>query len=444
LRFHPRLQEGSDEKPYFDESVSCHRGQILCWDIGGGGPERVTLITIDRPIESPAESLAALDTLNIDICASRAEMLSTVENLDRAESWKANGAASMKQWLAARFGIAQRTAAEWVRVAHKLAELPHVRAAYAAGMMSWDQLSAVTRIADETDDADWARRGPTMTVSDIRRRARKASASASEAAHRGRYLHYWRDADNPIFHIRGQLPDAQGAIVARALDLFAHDRLPDPRYKDDQHGIYEDYESRTAGSLVQIASQALGGENDADRATVVVHVTAASLAAATGQGEVEDGPTLPAEILRRFACDARIQPALVNQDGHVVGIGRTSRSIPSWLSRQIKIRDAHCRFPGCERRRWVHRHHLRHRADGGCTDLCNLITLCGFHHRLIHEGGWSIVGDPNGEVTWVRPDGTAFDPRPYPRSHIASRIAASRAGRWLPERIQRADHDDTS
>jgi hypothetical protein len=29
-----------------------------------------------------------------------------------------------------------------------------------------------------------------------------------------------------------------------------------------------------------------------------------------------------------------------------------------------------------------------HWADGGETKLSNLITLCGFHHRLLHEGGF--------------------------------------------------------
>jgi hypothetical protein len=31
--------------------------------------------------------------------------------------------------------------------------------------------------------------------------------------------------------------------------------------------------------------------------------------------------------------------------------------------------------------------------------------LCPFHHRLVHEGGWRIRGDPNHDVVFVRPDG---------------------------------------
>ena len=33
-----------------------------------------------------------------------------------------------------------------------------------------------------------------------------------------------------------------------------------------------------------------------------------------------------------------------------------------------------------------------------------------FHHRLAHEDGWRISGDPNDEVTWIRPGGSPFIP----------------------------------
>ncbi len=110
-------------------------------------------------------------------------------------------------------------------------------------------------------------------------------------------------------------------------------------------------------------------------------------------------------------------------DGLPVGIGRTSRKIPGWLSRQIRRRDNGCRFPGCERTRWAHVHHLVHWADGGPTDLDNLASLCTYHHRLVHEGGWRITGDPNHELIFLRPDGRPYRPRPQPlRPDVRQRL----------------------
>ena len=49
-----------------------------------------------------------------------------------------------------------------------------------------------------------------------------------------------------------------------------------------------------------------------------------------------------------------------------------------------------CRWPGCARTRYVHGHHLVHWAQGGSTSLSNLVLLCPFHHRTVHENGVAI------------------------------------------------------
>src|SRR5215510_15864206 len=54
------------------------------------------------------------------------------------------------------------------------------------------------------------------------------------------------------------------------------------------------------------------------------------------------------------------------------------------------FRSFRCRFPGCGERRFTDVHHIRHWADGGTHAAANLTTLCWFHHRLVHEGGWSV------------------------------------------------------
>ena len=79
-------------------------------------------------------------------------------------------------------------------------------------------------------------------------------------------------------------------------------------------------------------------------------------------------------------------------------------------------RDGGCRFPGCLRTRWTHGHHLIHWADLGPTNLDNLITLCGFHHRLVHSQGWIIAGNPNGEVTFINQWGNTHRPARPPFS----------------------------
>lgn len=94
------------------------------------------------------------------------------------------------------------------------------------------------------------------------------------------------------------------------------------------------------------------------------------------------------------------------RDAHgVVGIGRAARRPPRWLRRRLHARDRGCRFPGCPERRVVHAHHVRHWTRGGPTDLDNLAELCRFHHRLVHEGGWTMTLDVAGTATFGSADG---------------------------------------
>ena len=75
--------------------------------------------------------------------------------------------------------------------------------------------------------------------------------------------------------------------------------------------------------------------------------------------------------------------------------------------------DGACRFPGCDRSRYVHAHHIRHWADGGETSLDNLVTLCSQHHRQVHEGGYGVRVN-EGAIQFMRPDGRVIPPAGLP------------------------------
>jgi len=145
---------------------------------------------------------------------------------------------------------------------------------------------------------------------------------------------------------------------------------------------------------------------------VVVHVDAAVLTAQAGNAVINDGPPVSAQTARRLACDGRLQVVVDGPDGPTGGSGRTSRTVPPWLSRLVRRRDRGCRFPGCGRTRWTHAHHRRHWADGGPTDLDNLVQLCSSHHHLIHSANWRIEGEAAGPLRFVRPDGRPLADHP--------------------------------
>jgi hypothetical protein len=73
-------------------------------------------------------------------------------------------------------------------------------------------------------------------------------------------------------------------------------------------------------------------------------------------------------------------------------------------------------FPSCGASRFTEAHHIRWWSRGGRTDLENLVLACTFHHKLVHEYGWSLARDPHNTVRWYRPDGVRYRAGPAPRS----------------------------
>jgi hypothetical protein len=53
----------------------------------------------------------------------------------------------------------------------------------------------------------------------------------------------------------------------------------------------------------------------------------------------------------------------------------------------------------------LHAHHVKHWAEGGATDLSNLVLLCSTHHRAVHEGGFRLEAGEGGGLELYAPAG---------------------------------------
>lgn len=92
------------------------------------------------------------------------------------------------------------------------------------------------------------------------------------------------------------------------------------------------------------------------------------------------------------------------------GILAVDRYTPSEsLKRTLRVRDEHCRFPGC--RQPAHRTDIDHTKDyatGGHTRESNLALLCESHHMMKHEAAWTVVQHAGGILEWTSPTGQVF------------------------------------
>jgi 5-methylcytosine-specific restriction endonuclease McrA len=191
-------------------------------------------------------------------------------------------------------------------------------------------------------------------------------------------------------------------------------------------------EQLQADALALLAETALHHGLDpgasGERYQVVVHVDAEVLAdpEQPGQSVLAEGTHVPAGTSQRLACDASRVVMRHDQDGRVVEVGARTRTIPPALRRALYHRDHSCRFPGCHAR-FGQGHHIRHWAHGGPTKLSNLALLCRRHHRAVHEEGFQVERQPDGELRFYRPDGRPFPEVPPPPAVPSEPVAALRA-----------------
>src|SRR5438552_4018491 len=189
----------------------------------------------------------------------------------------------------------------------------------------------------------------------------------------------------------------------------AYDRLAVGEPLARKSGEHDDrlLPQRYADALVELASAGRP-------ANIQVTATIETLKGMAGAGAAEMEFSLPISsvAVQRMACDCSVTRVLLSQESLVMDVGRAKPIVSSSLRRALKVRDGHCRWPGCERTASkCDGHHVVHWINGGPTDLDNLVLLCRRHHRMVHEGGWQLIKCDDGQIVTIAPTVTFGLPR---------------------------------
>jgi hypothetical protein len=385
----------------------------------------------------------------------------------------AQGCRSIGGWLRALLRLDPQPARELVQHAAALAGHPTVEQAVLRGQADLRQAAVIAAtltavpadladndtvgLADtgeivrqaETVLVDMAARLPAHHLSRVGQRildhvaphlAEHADQAAQERQdaraqqHRGITLSLPSDG---MVRLSGTLGVEDAAIVQAALHPLC---APVP---DDQRSAAQ----RRADALTDVCRLALrtgqlpadGGEPPQLAVTVAYDPLTRML-----NGAVTDtGQRLPATVVRRLACDARILPLVLGGSGQILDAGRTRRLATGPLRRALHVRDNGCRYPDCDRPpRWTDAHHLVSWTNGGPTDLDNLVLLCRHHHRLIHQpdAGWEIRLGPDRQPDFIPPP--TIDPQRRPRRNLYHPPRPSNPTTTPPRRPDRSGHRD--
>ena len=224
-----------------------------------------------------------------------------------------------------------------------------------------------------------------------------------------------------FWKLSGLLDPETGARTAAALDAYGAKR-PVDEFGQADHRTMPQRRGDAWAELLDLAI-ACPDQPGTSGYRTLVHVTIGLDALKTGLGTacLDFVGRITAREARLAACDCLMVPAVLSAAGEPLDVGRMKRFVTPGQRRALNIRDGGCAFPGCHRApKHCQAHHIRHWADGGPTDLRNLVLLCSFHHRLIHHGDWQVRMAPAGVPEFVPPQ--YLDPLQVPRRNTLHRV----------------------
>ncbi|CAI9393433.1 HNH endonuclease signature motif containing protein [Microbacterium sp. T2.11-28] len=397
--------------------------------------------------------MAALQAREAAVLARAVEVVRAQEDVPGPSEVRDVPLRSMAAQLGVALRVSDRTVQRQLSDAVVLTErFPGTWAALAAGEVSGAHVRVIVEAGLPIDDHDARAVFEEAAVEVARRetpgRLRPAVrvlaarlhplplAERHAAAARGRGV-WVRDLDDGMAELIATLPahlahgirdrldryarraiDARGGAGAGG-DAAVEAMLLDEPTVHDTRGVDEVRADVFADLLLTgHATPEVSNASTPEGEAIVAHVQV-TLPAMTALGH----DTTPAELTGRAPIDTATALRLAGTasgwdrvlthpvTGTVLAVDRYRPS--DQLKRALRVRDEHCRFPGC--RIPVRRCDIDHttaREHDGPTELGNLAHLCRRHHTLKHHSAWRVRQTPDGILHWTSPTGRHYPDRP--------------------------------
>ena len=301
-----------------------------------------------------------------------------------------------------------------VKDAGRLAQVPSTAQALAEGTITPQHARLIAEAAEQApagssiDEAELlaaARREPAdLFDRTVRDHLNERSGDDLEERRRRqraqRKLSFKQQPDG-MFEMFGRFDPVTGSRIETALTATANKLWhgEDPKHRPTPP-------QRLADAFELLVTGSGGTGKDRGKAQgidLLVRADYDILAGKLRDARLADGTPLAPEELIRLACDANILPAIFDQKGEPLWLGRGKRHASARQRAVLAERDKGCIGCGASAN-WCQAHHIVHWEHGGTTDLDNFCLLCSHcHHHQVHERGARVVRGPNGRFTLKHP-----------------------------------------
>jgi hypothetical protein len=388
--------------------------------VGGAGgikelADAITCLQV-VPVAAAVEELLALrDRLD-------AKLSETLRAFEAELGWAEDGSLSLTAWLAAHGRRSRKEAHREAVISNRLSQLPATAAAWAEGVLSSSQVTAVVANVSAEHAGLYAAHEdeltPVLATLSVRDTAAamkswrlhaEATTDGTEPPCRPSVLHLSETLDARR-ELSGHLSVEDAAVVEAAIAAAPRDfdptELPLPSGAE-----------RRAAALVDVcrwfldnSTSVSSGSRSRPHVSVVVGLKEL---ASGGPGQLANGTPVPAPTTEWLSCDSELHRIVMSGRSTVLDYGSSVRTISQALWAALVVRDRHCRHPGCDRPPpWCEAHHVVHFSKGGPTRLDNLVLGCARHHHLWHDQGWQLTLARDGTLTLVSPQGLVLTSSP--------------------------------
>jgi hypothetical protein len=351
-------------------------------------------------------------------------LLGTIRN---RRLWRSMLFASFSHYVRERLGISVRAADRLIRLDREGWKYAPLGGAYQAGELSPLVAETLVRVLPhiardpETHQA-WIDYAQKTTLEHLCKVVRAAERLRAQQAPNGRaLLGFPRE-------VEGAMEGAMGGATGGAMEEAGSQP---PMF------VTSGTRANEAGSPMFVTTRYVVWMNNGEHE--VLERALDAVRRVLGDGVLAGGSGSHAEIPPWACLDALLDHFLSEYDG--VDARRMRQKYA------LFDRDGwQCRVPGCRAYGPLHLHHIVFRAHGGGDEPENLVTLCDFHHKALHDGWIRCVGRAPHALYWElgvdRSEGTAETPVARIAGH--RRLAADEYWDGVCVRPITADHGPRS
>lgn len=338
----------------------------------------------------------------------KARLLRCLGEIDDVDIAVEHGCSSLATWLVRELGISRSSAYEYVSMARRSQPFAYMLSALEAGDIDYSVIRLLLKYIRPDNEIELVELAKQLGHKQLKIALSGRETNAEEEDKE--YFLRLTDEDDGSVVVKARLNPADGAMFKAAL------KIGESAYHGESTEDTDTKPQRVSGYGMPIGRALLSSLMG------IVHLARTRIKAPLrtpgaqvnlvlnheGHLYMPSNPKAPSKALRRMLDNAVIRLDTVNDRGETLSLGRGQR-LASDKQVNVLLRQWHhqCAMPGCTHTRFIEIHHIEAWADGGETNVENLIPLCSACHSLVSEG-YAHIERQGDDIGFFYPDGTAY------------------------------------